>query len=39
MIVDAACRAMEEKFDLQLPKYPGYDQIVELPRVEEEGKL
>lgn len=32
------CRAMEEKFGLQLPKYPGYDQIVELPGVEE-GKL
>jgi NAD(P)H-hydrate epimerase len=24
---------MEEKFQLNLPEYPGYDQIVELPPV------
>ncbi|KLO15221.1 hypothetical protein SCHPADRAFT_902641 [Schizopora paradoxa] len=25
-------KAMEEKFELNLPEYPGYEQIVELPR-------
>ncbi|KAF8843347.1 YjeF N-terminal domain-like protein [Paxillus ammoniavirescens] len=26
-------KAMEEKFQLNLPEYPGFDQIVELPRI------
>jgi len=26
-------RALEEKYGLNLPEYPGYEQIVELPRV------
>jgi hypothetical protein len=29
---------MEEKFGLQLPQYPSFDQIVELPQIEE-GRL
>ncbi|RDB14842.1 NAD(P)H-hydrate epimerase [Hypsizygus marmoreus] len=28
-------KAMEEKYELNLPEYPGCEQIVELPRVEE----
>jgi NAD(P)H-hydrate epimerase len=33
-------KEMEEKLELNLPEYPGSDQIVELPRVtESEGKL
>lgn len=31
---------MEEKFNLNLPEYPGFDQIVELPQTgENSGKL
>lgn len=31
-------RTMEEKFQLNLPEYPGFDQIVELPP-NKDGKL
>ncbi|KIJ64409.1 hypothetical protein HYDPIDRAFT_175402 [Hydnomerulius pinastri MD-312] len=32
-------KAMEEKFELNLPEYPGFDQIVELPQTEGTQKL
>lgn len=32
-------KAMEEKYKLNLPAYPGFDQIVELPRSAESQKL
>ncbi|KAH9936349.1 YjeF N-terminal domain-containing protein [Fomitopsis serialis] len=32
-------KAMEEKFQLNLPAYPGFDQIVELPSAESSQKL
>lgn len=32
---DTDCRAMEEKYRLNLPEYPGFEQIVELPREQE----
>ncbi|GBE84975.1 NAD(P)H-hydrate epimerase [Sparassis crispa] len=32
-------KAMEEKFSLSLPAYPGFSQIVELPRAESPQKL
>ncbi|THH30674.1 hypothetical protein EUX98_g3528 [Antrodiella citrinella] len=33
-------KAMEEKFNLNLPEYPGFDQIVELPQLgESSGRL
>ncbi|KZT73744.1 YjeF N-terminal domain-like protein [Daedalea quercina L-15889] len=32
-------KAMEEKFQLNLPEYPGFDQIVELPPAEGSQKL
>lgn len=30
---------MEEKFQLDLPKYPGYEQIVELPQEQDPQRL
>ncbi|KAH7925593.1 YjeF N-terminal domain-like protein [Leucogyrophana mollusca] len=32
-------KALEEKFELNLPDYPGFDQIVELPRADTSQKL
>jgi len=32
-------RTLEEKFELNLPAYPGFDQIVELPRPESSQNL
>ena len=32
-------RTMEEKYQLNLPQYPGISQIVELPRTEDSQKL
>ena len=41
LIIDGCCagRAMEEKFQLNLPEYPGISQIVELPPAEGSQKL
>jgi NAD(P)H-hydrate epimerase len=39
MIEDCFDRMLEEKFELNLPPYPGFDQIVELPRSELSQKL
>jgi NAD(P)H-hydrate epimerase len=36
---DCFDRMLEEKFELNLPPYPGSDQIVELPRSESSQKL
>lgn len=33
-VMDHSNRSLEEKFALNLPEYPGFAQIVELPRVE-----
>jgi len=33
---DLVCREMQKKYDLNLPNYPGSEQIVELPRLSEQ---
>lgn len=36
---DTDCRVMEERFQLNLPEYPGFEQIVELPQGQEPQRL
>jgi NAD(P)H-hydrate epimerase len=39
ILTDVALRCMEEKFQLNLPEYPGSDQIVELSQPDSSQKL